>query len=481
MGSGTVRRGPRRPAGLRRGRPGAAAAAGPTRRRTRREWVRRARVPLTGGLAGAVAWSLLLGGGTAWAYWTSQASVVGGVAPRPVAAELRTDGLDVVLTGDDGIRTSTGSFTVTNRGAEPGTVVAGMYSSEPLAAQVAVSIWPRASADCGAEPVPGSAGRGTWGSAVAPAVPPLASGGSVVFCVRTEASDAEAVRLAQESGRLATSSAVAAIFTAAGWAGIPMVKPVSLRTAVIRPASATPWLPDGLSRFYTLRPRGNGGLCLAAGPGTIVGAPLIVEKCDARASQSFDVVPSATDGPKLVSLRSLAHTRLAVTVGADGRLSLESSGAIVKDQRTQHWWVQHLPGGRKQFVSALDGRCLIIPSTEGSTPLATGPCEESAAAFEPRRTPLLWSGQGSTVRFDLGFHPESLGTYVLESRRAGQTAWVERARITGDARTFEWSMAGADTGRYSLRIVSLTGFVVFDGLAVDRPTGRDVRPTAGFG
>ena len=298
--------------------------------------------------------------------------------------------------------------------------------------------------------------------------------------MRTHLSTADAGRLAHETGTLTTSSAFAAILTPSGWGQLSEYRRVAFTTRGILPAPEEPWMPEGQSRFYTMRPEGDRNLCLTTGTGIILGATLAIENCVPRSLQAFDLVPSTSDGHRLVALRSLYNTRLMVTVGAGGKLTLESGGSIAVNPRAQQWWVQNRPGGMMQFVSALDGRCLVVPPVKTSEALTTGPCESSPVSVEPRRMPMAWQGSGSTVRFELGFHPVSK-TYILQSRKAGQTAWVDRKRISLADRTLEWSMGLLDTGDYDLRIVDHTGLLVYEGLSISRPSGQDVRPVTGFG
>ncbi|WP_427870189.1 RICIN domain-containing protein [Leucobacter luti] len=452
-----------------------------------RSGIRRAfRLPrrvMAGFAAGVAVAALALGGGSAWAFWTAGAEASASMKTAPVTLTITPSALDGVFVNTTSTLTRTGSFTVTNTSSTPGAVGATISGTGPLAAGLPVRIWPNTVAACTAG-TPASATSGTWASAVAPSVQGVLPGSSVTYCARTDVPVASRDAISAASGSQSTNPVVTGTLTTAGWPAKGAAVQTTQRTQAIYPLPAANWLPDGVSRWYTVRAAANTNVCLdVSGSGTAGGTPILSYGCYVTSNQAFEILPVAAGDDRLVALRpaNAVGTRLAIDP-ANGQQIIAVNGA--GDTRAQQWYLQTMPGDRWQLVSALNGYCLVLPTSSSVSSTSAAPCTSANVSVELRREPVSFSASGTTVNISWGIGAGN-STLRLQTRNAGTTGdagWTTRSTLRGlDARTFSFAIPRIPSGEKEARIVDANDNVVYGGMTFTVPLTGALTAGAGFG
>ena len=448
-----------------------------------RRGIRLPRRVVAGFAAGVAVATLALGGGSAWAFWTAGADASTSVKTAPVTLTVTPSELDGTFINTTSTLARMGSFTVTNTSATPGAVGATISGTGPLASGLPIRIWQLTGASC-APAVPTGAASGTWASAVAPTVQGVLPGASVTYCVRTDVPVASRDAIAAAAGSQSTNPVVTGTLTTAGWPAKGAAVQTTQRTQAIYPLPAANWLPDGVSRWYTVRAAANTNICLdVSGSGTSGGTPILSYGCYVTSNQAFEIVPVAAGDDRLVALRpgNAVGTRLAIDP-ANGQQIIAVNGA--GDTRAQQWYLQSMPGDRWQLVSALNGYCLVLPASSSVSSTSAAPCTSANVSVELRREPVTFSTSGSTVNISWGIGAGN-STLRLQTRNAGTAGsggWTTRSTLRGlDARAFSFDTRFWLSGTREARIVDANDNVVYGGMTFTVPSSGAPTAGAGFG
>ena len=237
------------------------------------------RLSLIGGIA---AFILALGGGGAWAYWTTSVSATGSVTTS-TASVAHASFPSLSATYLPSSLTSTAPFTVTNTGQIAGTATVQISGSGALAAALPITVWPVTSAaNCTtAANVPAGAVTGTWGSPPA-LTPTLAVGASVIYCVRTTAPDWKT--LTSPTGTQSTQPQLNVSLNADGWVATAPTAQHTQQTAGMFPIT-TSFFDPALAHWFTLRSRAATGICLDVNSGGGSGSGVISWGCHTSYNQ----------------------------------------------------------------------------------------------------------------------------------------------------------------------------------------------------
>ena len=445
-------------------------------------WLKgRSRAAIAGFVSGIAAFSLLVGGGAAWAYWTATTQATATVKTAPISITVSPTSLDGTFLNTHATLKRTGSFTVSNTSGTPGDVSASIAGSGSLASNLPIRIWPSSVAACSVAAVPASATSGTWASAAAPAVPGVPAGGSVVYCVRTDVPVASRNLIASANGTSSASSTITATLNSAGWTSKAGAVNATQKTSAVYPLAGTSWLPNGLSRWFTVRAAGNTEQCLDAMSSGGEGVDMLAYGCYVSSNQSYEILPAADADHRLITLRPAHAGGLRVAVTAAGKVTLASAGAGTASM--QQWWVQSMPNGRTQLVSAYDGKCLVLPTQESTTPISTVDCTATTAALVLQRSPFTFSASGRTARVTWEVAPGGQ-TYRLQQRPAGSSGnWsVASTSSSSIAQTvLEFTPDILASGTWELRIVDSSGAVIYSGMTGSRSWPSSPTAGAGFG
>lgn len=441
-------------------------------------------------IAGVLAFALLAGGGTAWAYWTATAQGTGQVTtPSVQISQTNFTALQATYINTHTRLTATGSFTVTNNGSVAGTATSRISATGTIAPQMPLSIWPAASAGVctPSATIPGSAVSGTWASA-AVAGTPLAAGASQTFCVRTDVPVAQRNTLATASGTATVAGTlnVSLAATGTGWTAAAAPATAHQTTQAIYPLDPV-LAPATDSRWHAFRSAGNSNACLdvssSGGPGTTV----ISGTCAVNAggytgpSQFWQVIPVNESNRTLVTLRPrhAPATRLAVD-GTRRQVTATASPTST----SQQWHVQRGPNSAVQFVSAVDGRCLSLPSTTGAGSLSTVDCTNPASVLvAPERKPLDFT---SGALLGAGFHtlivgPRDSSARLTLQRQNALGGWSNVTTTTpSDPNQIRFSTGLLALGTHTLRLVFADGTVAYD-FVLYSPLLGGMNKVSGFG
>ena len=447
---------------------------------------RQSRRALLGFVAGASAVALVAGGSSAWALWTATTQGSSTAKTNAVSVSVAANGLDATTTNDHSTFVHTGSFTVTNTSGTAGAVGATIAGGGSLAAGLPIRIWPETTGPC-TNPPPAGAASGKWESATAPTVTGVAPGASVTYCVRTQISVDTRNAISTPTGAMATNPVITASLTTSGWSPKTAAVAIVQRTQAIYPLAGSEWLPDGVARWYTIRTGTGQSVCLdVTGGRNDPGTPLLAFACGPVSNQAFEILPVAAGNDRFVTLRpaNALPTRAAVNPLTGQQLTAAAANGAPNgaDPAAQRWYLQRAPSNRWVIVSALDGRCLTLPSTAPETLTQTGPCTGPNVSVELRREPVTFAGSSTEATVSWNIAPGNAVIFNLQTRAVGETDWDNRVTNTGrTARTFKFSTANFPAGTHELRISDFGGETVYGGMTMTVDAAGRATAGTGFG
>lgn len=414
-------------------------------------------------VAGAVAGTVLLGGGAAWAYWTASAKGTGTVTTPAVSITQTNFGnLGATYINTHTSLTNTGNFTVTNTGAVAGTATVSIAGPDSLLAKLPILVWPVANtAACTAATTPpASAVSGTWGSTSVTSTLALAANASQMYCVRTAVAVADRPGLAVASGTQSGTPSITATLAASGWtATATTATPLSntQKTEAIFPLD-TAYLADPTkSRWFTVT---NGGQCLDVfGGGAASNGNNASSYGCGTAGQSNQIWQFTQDGgdSSKITARpgSGATLRLASGTGGNQQVSTAGNGS------EQRWFIQKAGANSYLMVSASDGKCLVMTAANAS-PQATADCNTPNTRVNLTRVPLTFSKPFlSSGQFSFGY---PIGSTGYTAQFYNGVSWVTMGTAASGTTTMSLGISGMSTGNtYPGRILATgTSEVMYD-------------------
>lgn len=418
----------------------------------------RRRLPIIAGLA---AFLVVVGSGSAWSYWTTQASTAGKVVTDTVAvshagftAPEQTKYLPSSATS------STRSFTVTNGSKVSGTASMSITSSEQYAANFPVSIWRLDSGACtDATPLPTSGvTSGTWSSAT----PTLTLDGSATatMCVRTTLPDWKSIT--DPSGGRTFAPMLSVSLNAQGWvATTPTPATHAQRTAGMYPLT-TNFFDQAASPWFTIRDKATGSLCLDVAGAGGSGTRVISWNCHQDPNQQWQFVPVNANDQSFVTIRPrhAPGTRLTYTSSGIQQVAADASTAM------QRWYVQR-SGELFQLVSAATGKCVGMGTTSVNADMSVVDCDDARArlTFTQHRTLTLSTSAGDAT---LNLSTPSVSDMTLQ--KEAEQSWVEVARVPANAKSVTFRRQEIpQKGSAEFRIVdAASSDVVYGGIVLAR-------------
>ncbi|NUL49316.1 hypothetical protein F7P69_29575 [Cellulosimicrobium funkei] len=440
-------------------------------------------------IAGFMALALVAGGGAAWAYWTATAQGTGQVTtPSVQISETNFSALQATYINTHTRLTTTGSFTITNNGSVAGVATSRISAPGGIAPQMPLRIWPAASASActPSATIPESAASGTWASAAVEGTA-LAAGASQTFCVRTTVPVSQRDALATTSGTATVAGAlnVSMVATGTGWSATANPALANQTTQAIYRLDAA-LAPATDSRWHTLRSAGNSTTCLevsaSGGAGSAVASATCAQNADGftAPNQFWQVIPVNEANRTLVTLRPRHAPSTRLAVDGTGRQVIAAANPA---STTQQWHVQRGPNAAVQFVSAVDGRCLAVPSATGTGALSMVDCTNPASVLvAPDRRPLTFRSGGL---LGLGYHtlivgPRATGATMTLQRWNG-SAWNNVTTNTGsNPNEIRFSTGLLAIGTHTLRLIFADGTVAYE-FVLNSPLLGGMNPVSGFG
>jgi len=401
-------------------------------------------------IAAIVAFSVLAGTVTSYAYWsaTSQATLGTGAATLATTAtgwSTATLGNEDVPAASSNSLTSTGSVTITNTTSTTSSssqTMSATFSrasgSTTLASATTLTVWSVAAAtSCTAAANPTSPTSGTWTAGVTVSTT-LAPGASVVYCLRNTVADRQ--NADDTSGTLTFTPQLAATLSISSFTG------TTTTTSTISTQYVYP-LASVSSGYWNYIKRATTEWCWdVSGGSTTSGSLLISYACKNNGDLNQDFRFLDADGDGYGDFQPRHATNLRVEAAAS-----TTSGSAV-DLRTaatttavQQWQPQLTGSGTYQFVNKYSGLCLSMPAT--STGVATQvTCNGGADqkfTFTERAVisvtgfgcaNLLTSGSSRSVTYSWS-SDYSGGPYVIQARRTSTTAYTTIATSANSAST----------------------------------------------
>lgn len=455
---------------------------------------------IAGFIAGILAFSLL-GGGAAWAYWTTSAQGSGTIQTRTVSI-TQTNFANLSDIYRNHKPTSTGSFTVTNTGATDGVVTISIATSPAgLAADLPIRVWPvaNAAACTATTTMPNSASTGTWASYSLGTGTALAAGASVTYCVRTIAVSRQSVATASAGGvRTSTATLTATLDDDDGWDGTRTATATATQATeliYLAPVAGSPnYISPGNSNWFLVKRTATLTQCLDVSNSGSGGTSAIAWSCHAGPNQRWEFLPvSAASAPG--GGTNFVRIRPKHAAGLGLRLAVNGSNQVVAvtedtTSTAQLWEFQRITETTFQLISHNSGFCLNMGDTALDVALTVSACATTTAARANQiltltREPLTLNvsgggGTGGNVTFGFSGAETSTAQYRIQILSGGN--WSNRGSASGtEASSVSMPRSDVPTGTSTWRIViEGTSTVIYSGITLNRSVNT-VTATAGIG
>ncbi|MGX1792797.1 RICIN domain-containing protein [Microbacterium sp. NPDC055312] len=408
----------------------------------------RQRLPIIAGLA---TFLVFVGSGSAWSYWTTQATTAGRVTTDSVAVSHAGFAAPEETKYLPSNLTSTRSFTVTNNSTIDGTATVSIASAQQGANDLPISLWRYTSGACtDATGVPGSGvATGTWGATTMQLA--LPKDAIATLCVRTRIPDWKAI--AVQSGGRTVNPELTVTLNAQGWVATTPTAKHTQRTAGMYPLT-TNFFDPAKSSWHTIRSRAANGICLDASGAGGANTNVISWTCHQESNQRWQFMPVNGGDQNFVTIRPRHAPSTRLTQTATGVQQI----AATASSDAQRWYVQN-SGSFFQLVSAADGRCLGMNTTSGNTATRVVECDQPAAQLTFDVEPLTMSpdtGAWWNPTVTLGFSSTITTTGMMLQKKNG-SGWADVAAVRVGATSVAF-------GRSEISISGTTEFrIVFAG------------------
>lgn len=432
----------------------------------------------SGLIAGVGIVALLVGGGSALAYFTGSVAATGSVKTTSIAVNA-TNFPTLSATYFNSVLASTASFSVHNNGQTAGTATITISAPGALGGALPLHVWPVSSAvECTAQAtVPAGAVTGTWAQTTVTSNLALAVDATQTYCVRTQITARNAT--AHASGTQTANATLSAVLTGSGWtahASTNLTATASTRdiypldTAVVPAANA--------SRWFTIANAGNPGFCAdVTGESTAAGAAIISHGCNHFANQRFQLTPVNDTDRSLVTISPKHIYGMRLGVDAAGTVRMQAANAT---SMSQQWYVQRVGASSSwQLVSAASGLCMTVAAAN-TTAVPVARCDAPDTKLKLTREPLTFDV--TAVEFvRLGFTAHQVKTdMVVQVWRRGKWEWVADV-MDSNPQQESFSVVTWGNGDHSLRVIAAgTNIVMYDGIIIN-VSGLTITAKAGFG
>lgn len=437
----------------------------------------RRRLPVIAGLA---AFLVLVGSGSAWSYWTTQASAAGSITTDTVAVAQAGFASPAETKYLPSSLTSTRSFTVANNSTIAGTATVSIATSEAGASSLPITVWRYTSGTCtDATSVPGSGvTTGTWGSTTI-TLTNLGAGQSATLCVRTSIPDWKTITTT--SGGRTVNPVLSVSLNAQGWVATAPTATNIQRTAGMYPLTAN-FFDATKSSWFTVKSLAT-GLCLDVAGSGGSGTRAISWNCHQDSNQRWQFLPVSGTVQNLVTIRPRHQpgTRLTYTSTGVQQIATNTSSTA------QQWYVQN-SGTFYQLVSAVTGMCLGLHTASTDVDMNVVDCDDARAQLTFNREPLTmtWETTGwifTTTTVTLSFNSTVTTTGMTLQKRTGTNSWSTVTAIdTGDTSVSFNRTQIAESGTTEFRIVFAgTSDVAYGNILLSRSSGNGVAASGGIG
>jgi len=432
-----------------------------------------------GVVAAIVAFSVIAGTATGYAYWAATANATLGVGAATLAT-TSTGGAADVLGNEDvsavsvNTLTSTGSVTITNTTSTTSTQSQTMTAtfsrqsgSTVLATATSLTVWSVASAaSCTTGATPTSPTTNTWTNGVVVSTT-LAPGASVVYCLRNTISDRQQV--ADTSGTLTFIPQVSAQLAINNFAG-GSTTTSSVSTQYVYPlqsVSAAYW-------YYIVR-AGTTWCWDVSGAATGSGSLLISWPCknNTDGNQDFRFMDADSDGYGDLQPRHATNLRVAAATSTTPGSAIDMRTAATTTA-VQQWQPQLVGTGPNtyQYVNKYSGLCLSAPATSGGVMTQVtcdGGADQRFTLTQRAVVSLLTfacTDIGATttrsVRYDWTAD-YTVGTLTIQSKLNSNTTWTTLGTSATSTFSFAQPVGAPFTsaiGTYDVRALNGAGDTV---------------------
>ncbi|QIK63860.1 ricin-type beta-trefoil lectin domain protein [Leucobacter viscericola] len=411
------------------------------------------RTKVTAAVVGIVSFLLALGAPPAVAAWSATATSTGSASAPTIA--ITQSGFDSLSTTFQRHTTDQrGGFTLTNTGGGTGNAYFIAKSTSTGASKVGVRVWPTASMDeCLNGVMPETAQFGTWAAFPTIAGTSLAPGASVIYCVRSLATDADG--LATASG---TQSLVATAYSqirAGTWLAGTGNSQATMTTKAFYPLGM-PARAANQNNWMMVKPVSDPNQCLDIYYSrSQAGTALQTFGCGAQSNQRFEIV--TTPGGQS-TLRP--RTSPEMSIGQTGNRGVLAAAG----DSSANWRIETVTSTTFQLVHGDTGLCLTA-NTSAQTTLT--PCSgANTQKFTMTRDPVSCSVSASNIY--LAFKaPPGVRTYTVQIQVGGQ--WTDvytNPDMAQSTFTMTRSMFPAGDATIGIRVVDSVGNVLYSGLSI---------------
>jgi len=333
-------------------------------------------------IAVAVTGFLVLAGTTAgFAFWNASNSVSTTVGAATLSLST-TNFTSVGYTFGNETLVTTGSVTVTNTTTTTSTqtgavsVTFGPAASATLAGKVTATIWTTSAAsNCTAgATAPSGATSALW-SASPVLTASLATGDSVIYCVRSSIASRELVATA--GGTLTFQPQITATITVGAFTGTASATTTQSTQYIYTPSSADVthwnWIRPNFTSTYNY--------CLdVSGAGTASGTIVISYGCktSGAANQNWKFIASGASGYYTIEPRGATNLRVDnnSSTASGASITVNTADASPATATNQQWQLQQVSANLYELVNPLSGMCLTSPSgaSQNLGNLTQAPC-----------------------------------------------------------------------------------------------------------
>lgn len=393
-------------------------------------------------IAGIAAFLVAAGSTSAWAYWTAQATASGTLTTSAVSVSQASFNTPASTTYLPSSLTATRVFTITNGSTISGTATAAIVSPEAYASKLGVQIWQVASAAaCTAATTVPTSGvtTGTWAS-ITPTVT-LAASATGYLCARTSIADWKTTT--DPAGGQSVNPVLSVSLSAQGWTATAPTATHVQRTAGMYPLASSFFDPSLSSTWFTIRNASSTGYCLDVNGSGGSGTTVLTWGCHSDANQRWQFTPVSGTDQSFVTIRPRHASATRLQTSSAGALTIQTATGGADQQ----WYVQQVSASRYQLVSALNGLCVAL-GTSNSGQISTVTCDTASAQLSFQRESLTFSSSGSMATVTWG---TGAGVAMTIVRQSG-AHWVSVDQIAaGD--TAESFTATPNNATSTYRIV----------------------------
>jgi hypothetical protein len=328
---------------------------------------RRAKLAIVAGLS---TFLVLVGSSAGFAYWTAANTVTSTVGGATLVLTPTNFTSNAYTFSNDASLVTTGSVTVTNSTVTTSTqsgsvsLTFGAAATSTLAGLVTLNVWSTAAAsNCtAAATVPANATTVLW-SAGTTFTTTLADNASVIYCLRSSITSAQAV--ASSGGSISFTPQITGTIKVGNFVGSASAT-TTQSTSYVYPAATN----IDVTHWNWIRPNFSNtsyNYCLdVSGAATTSGTIVISYGCKNAgvSNQQWKFTASGATGYYTIQPRNSTGLRIDnnSTPATGGSVSVNTAAGAPATATNQQWQLQLVSTGVYEFVNAYSGMCLTSPT-----------------------------------------------------------------------------------------------------------------------